>query len=64
MSLPVTAVLAGLALTLTVIFGWLGARPARPLRAPRLVPWRLLMATAFALSAALAVHLVALIKGA
>jgi hypothetical protein len=63
MSLPLTAVLAGLALILTLVFGWLGARPARPLAAPRLIPWRVLMATAFALAAALGVHIVALVRG-
>lgn len=64
MSLPVTALLALVALALTVLFGWLGARPAVPNRSPRLAPWRLLMATSFALVAALAVHLAALIRGA
>ncbi len=43
MGLVPTAVLAGLALTLVIVFGWMGARPASPVRGPRLIPWRFLM---------------------
>jgi drug/metabolite transporter (DMT)-like permease len=62
MTLPVTAVLAGLCLALTVLFGWLGARPPRPHRGPRLVPWRFLMLLAFTGMVALLVHVVALLR--
>jgi len=62
MNLPLTASLAGLAAALTVLFGWLGARPARPLSPPRLVPWRFLMALAFTMTVDFLVHLVALVR--
>jgi hypothetical protein len=62
MTLPVTAVLAAFCLLLAVLFGWLGARPARPHRAPRLVPWRFLMLLAFTGMIALLVHVVALLR--
>jgi hypothetical protein len=58
-----TAVFAALALGLTVLFGWLGARPARPLAPPRLAPWRAMMLAAFTALVALLVHLVALLRG-
>ena len=63
MNLPLTATLAGLAAALTVAFGWLGARPPRPLSGPRLVPWRFLMALAFTMTVAFLVHLVSLARG-
>ncbi|MEP6968138.1 MAG: hypothetical protein ABI906_08660 [Pseudomonadota bacterium] len=63
MTLTLTAAIAALAAALTVLFGWLGARPARPLAAPRLVPWRLLMVLAFAATVAMLVHAVALVRG-
>ncbi|MBA3811721.1 MAG: hypothetical protein H0X27_08810 [Caulobacteraceae bacterium] len=63
MTLTLTVALAGLAAALTVLFGWLGARPARPLAAPRLVPWRLLMIVAFAGAVAMLVHAVNLFRG-
>jgi len=62
MTLTVTAFLAGLCLTLTVLFGWLGARPSRPLAAPRLAPWRLLMLIAFTGLVAMLVHIVTLLR--
>jgi hypothetical protein len=62
MTLPVTAALAGLCLFLSVLFGWLGSRPARPHREPRLVPWRFLMLLAFTAMVALLVHVVALFR--
>ena len=31
------------ALALALLFGWLGARPPRPHRGPRLIPYRFLM---------------------
>lgn len=64
MNLPVTLGLAGAALALTVLFGALGARPARPLAAPRLVPWRFLMLLAFLGVVAMLVHAVALLRAA
>lgn len=39
LTLAVTAVFAAL----TLLFGWLGARPPNPHRGPRMVPWRFLM---------------------
>ena len=63
MTLNVTAALAALALAATILFGWLGARPARPLAPPRLAPWRAMMLAAFTLMVALLVHAVALLRG-
>jgi hypothetical protein len=63
MSFPVTVALAGVLLGLTVLFGWRGGRASRPLAAPRLIPWRLLMLLAFTLMIAVLVHLVALMHG-
>ncbi len=63
MSLDLTEMLAGAALALTILFGWLGARPARLTRGPRLMPWRFLMLAAFASMVALLVHIVNLLRG-
>ena len=63
MSLEVTFALAGFALLATVLFGWLGARPSRPLAPPRLAPWRAMMLAAFTAMVALLIHAVALIRG-
>lgn len=63
MNLLITVSAAGAALALTILFGWLGARPARPLGPPRLVPWRWLMLLAFTALVAMLVHLVTLAKG-
>jgi hypothetical protein len=62
MALLPTAILAACALALTVTFGWLGARPASPLRGPRLVPWRFLMLLAFLGFVSALVHLVAQVR--
>ena len=62
MTVPVTAVLAGICLAFAVFFGWRGARTARPHTEPRLVPWRFLMLIAFTGMVAMLVHLVNLIK--
>lgn len=43
MSLTLSLVLIGVSLALTVFCAWRGARPAAPMRGPRLIPWRLLM---------------------
>jgi len=62
MGLALTLTLAGAALALTGLFGWLGARPAKPLSHPRLVPWRFLMLLAFAGVVAMLVHVVTLVS--
>ncbi|HEY1449022.1 MAG TPA: hypothetical protein VGF33_10840 [Caulobacteraceae bacterium] len=62
MNLTATLILVGAALASGVACGWLGARPAKPFGAPRLIPWRLLMLVAFALALAALVHAVALLK--
>ena len=64
MTVPVTAALAALCLALAVLFGWRGARAARPHAEPRLVPWRFLMLVAFTGMVAMLVHLVNLVRGA
>jgi hypothetical protein len=61
-NLIATAILAAAALAMAAACGWIGARPARPFGAPRLIPWRLLMLVAFALAVAALVHAVALLK--
>lgn len=63
MALLPTAILAACALAFTILFGWLGARPASPHRGPRLVPWRFLMLLAFLAMVLALVHLVALVRG-
>jgi hypothetical protein len=61
MGLPLTLALAvGLA-ALTVLAGWLGARPPDLRRGPRLVPWRFLMALSALGALVLVVHLVNLL---
>jgi hypothetical protein len=62
MDLWLTLTFAGVALALTVLFGALGARPARPLAAPRLMPWRFMMLLAFLGVVAMLVHAVALLR--
>lgn len=62
MTLPVSLTIAALALALTLVFGWLGARPVKPLSAPRLVPWRFMMMIAFVAVIAMLVHAVALVR--
>jgi type III secretory pathway component EscS len=63
MTLPVTLALAAVALCLTVLFGWQGARPAKPMASPRLTPWRLMMLMSFAVMVAALVHVVGLLRG-
>jgi hypothetical protein len=46
MGLTLTLVIAAAAAMLAALFGWLGARKPDPGRAPRLVPWRMLMVLA------------------
>jgi hypothetical protein len=62
MNLAASAIVAGVALALALACGWMGARPAKALTAPRLTPWRLLMLVSFAVAVAAIGHIVALIK--
>jgi hypothetical protein len=62
MDVALTGGLAAASLAATALFAWLGARPAKPMGAPRLVPYRILMMFTFALMVALLVHLVTLLK--
>jgi uncharacterized membrane protein YsdA (DUF1294 family) len=62
MPLIPTLIATAFALALTVLFGWLGARPARLFARPRLVPWRFLMLLAFTMVIATLVHAVALLR--
>lgn len=62
MALLPTGILAAGALALTILFGWLGARPVNPARGPRLVPWRFLMLLAFLGLVLCLVHIVALLR--
>ena len=64
MELLPTLALAASALGLTLLFGWLGARPAKPVARPRLAPWRFLMLLAFVAMIATLVHAVALVRAA
>ena len=63
MELLPTLILAACALALTILFGWLGARPSRIFGRPRLAPWRFLMLLAFVAMIATLVHAVALVRG-
>lgn len=58
MSLPVTLAALVVALGLTSLFGWRGARPPDIQRGPRLAPWRFLMLLGAAACLLLLVHLV------
>ena len=62
MGIVPTSGLALAALALTVLFGWLGARKAKPFAAPRLVPYRFFMAITFLGMLIMLVHLVTLLK--
>jgi hypothetical protein len=64
LDLTASAILAAAALAATLLFGWLGARPAKPLAAPRLAPWRLMMLVVFALAVAVLSHMVAIWRAA
>jgi hypothetical protein len=57
MDLPVTLGLAAVGLGLTLLFGWLGARPPNLKRGPRLLPYRFLMLMAAAFTLLMLVHL-------
>jgi len=49
-----------IALSLTLICGWLGARPPDPARGPRLIPYRFLMLLGGAVVIFLLIHAAAL----
>lgn len=61
LSLPATLALLLAALGLTLVFGWLGARPPDLQRGPRLLPYRFLMLVAAAGGVMVLVHLVNLL---
>lgn len=49
MDMTTTLIAGATTIALTVLFGWLGARPSNPAKGPRMAPWRpLMMATAVA----------------
>ena len=58
MDLTITLAAVAVAAGLTVLFGWLGARPPNILKGPRLVPYRFLMLMMGALTMILLVHVV------
>ena len=58
MSLFATLAALGVALGLTALSGWLGARPPDLHRGPRLLPYRVLMLLCAAACLLLLVHLV------
>jgi hypothetical protein len=64
MDIAQTLALAFAALMLTILFGWIGARPAKLLGRPRLIPWRFLMLLAFVAVIAALVHAAALVRAA
>jgi len=64
MTLTISLVLLAPAIVLAVLFAWLGARPRDPLKGPRMVNWQVMMMIAAGASLALAVHVVALLRGA
>ncbi len=43
LDLPLNVILLVAGALLTVLFGWLGARPLDVRKGPRMVPWRFLM---------------------
>jgi hypothetical protein len=57
MDLGMTLAVAAGAAALAALFGWLGARPADPIRGVRMVPWRFLMCLAAAVVLIMLVHL-------
>jgi hypothetical protein len=56
MGLQLTLILAAVAAALAVVCGWRGARSPDPRRGPRLVPWRMLMLLAAAVTLLMLVH--------
>lgn len=62
LGLTPTLILAGLALALTIFFGWRGAIPLKTILKPRMVPWRPLMVISFVAWVAIMAHLVTLVS--
>jgi len=60
MDFNVTLALTACAASLAGLFAWLGARAPNPLKGPRLLPYRFLMALCAAAALVLATHLVGL----
>lgn len=60
MDLPATSALTALALGLAALFAWLGARAPNPLKGPRLLPYRFLMALCAVAALVLLTHLAGL----
>jgi hypothetical protein len=54
---PTTLIALAIALALTVLFGWLGARPPNFAKGPRLIPYRFLMLLAGAAVLILLIHI-------
>ena len=61
MDLPITLALTAAAVAVTVLFGWLGARPLDFAKGPRLMPWPLFMTLSAGATLVLVVHLVNLL---
>lgn len=58
LSLPVTVILFAVSSLLTIVFGFMGARPYDMRKTgPRMVPWRFLMMLAFTMALVMLVHL-------
>ena len=62
MNLTTTAIAAVIALAVTVLCGWRGARSPKVLGPPRLVPWRALMVVSFVALLTLLTHLAGLLQ--
>ena len=56
MDMTTTLIAGATTIALTVLFGWLGARPSNPAKGPRMAPWRPLMMAAAVTTLLLAAH--------
>ena len=56
MELAPTLVICATAAGLSVLFGWLGARPWKVITGPRMIPWAMLMLLCTAVAMLSAVH--------
>jgi hypothetical protein len=63
MTLTISLILLAPAIVLAVLFGWLGTRSHDHLKGPRMINWQVMMMIAAGASLALAVHVVALLRG-
>ena len=63
MDLITTTVAALVALALTVLCGWRGARPINVLKGPRMMPWRVLMLGGAVVTLLLPAHTLNLLGG-